>query len=414
MKITITKSNTRRFLALVLFPFIAGTAIGKGLASIERTLDDGEPEQIVVERPQPTPIAELPETKNLLVEDPSVAANWGINETESWKAWNLSRGSRGIVVAIIDTGIDVRHPDLVKNLWRNPGESGLDELGRDKASNGIDDDRNGYVDDVHGWNFVDDDNVVTDNHGHGTHIAGIIGANGEGAGGLGGGIRGVAPNVSLMVLKYFDPRARSLNPLANTIKAIRYAMKMNAKIINYSGGGLLPNQLEMDVIREAAERGILVVAAAGNERSNSDRRGFYPADYDLPNVLSVTAIDKQQRILPTSNYGERSVDIAAPGDEITSTVPGGYAAMTGTSQATAFATGVAVLLMAQRPELRDPAALIKHIVETGGQVEKLIGKTRRQTVLNSYRALAIFDRSVAAFGEAASNADGIDPAPFSR
>src|SRR5690606_23680000 len=133
---------------------------------------------------------------------------------------------------------------LTKNLWVNPGETGLDRFGRDKATNGVDDDGNGFVDDVHGWNFVNNNNDLRDDHGHGTHIAGIIGA--EGGNGI--GISGVSPKVSLMCLKYYDAKGSDVNNLINTVKAIDYAVNMNCDIINYSGGGVAPSADEKAAI----------------------------------------------------------------------------------------------------------------------------------------------------------------------
>jgi thermitase len=309
--------------------------------------------------------------------------NWGQRKLDSAQAWRLTKGDRRIVVAVIDTGIDGTHPDLVKNIWVNPGEI---------PANGIDDDGNGYVDDVNGWNFVDDNSDLTDRHGHGTHIAGIIGANGP-------TLQGVAPEVSIMVLKYFDPKSKNQNPLVNTVEAIRYAVKMGADIINYSGGGLNSSEAEFEAIKEASKAGILFVAAAGNEKSDSDRRGYFPADYDLPNILSVTAIDSESEVLPSSNWGENTVDLAAPGKDIFSTLPDhahGY--MTGTSQATAFVTGVAVLLKASHPELQTPEKIIAHLLATGEYDSKHIGKTRSRTILNSYRSLATKSSEVDAMG----------------
>ncbi|MGE3388068.1 MAG: S8 family serine peptidase, partial [Bdellovibrionales bacterium] len=211
----------------------------------------------------------------VLLKDPAISQAWGLKTTDAQKAWRVSTGSKDIVVAIIDTGIDVRHPDLADNIWTNKGETGVDVKGRNKATNGVDDDGNGYVDDVHGWNFVSNSNDLTDNHGHGTHIAGIIGA----VGGNGIGISGISPKVSLMALKYYDPKAPGVNNLLNTVKAMQYAVKMRASIINYSGGGLDPSPEERRAVELAQKQGILFVAAAGNERSNSDVKAYYPADY---------------------------------------------------------------------------------------------------------------------------------------
>jgi thermitase len=324
----------------------------------------------------------------VILKDPAMSQKWDLKLTDSVKAWRLSKGSRDIVVAVIDTGADLSHPDLRANLWKNSGEIGTDSLGRNKASNGIDDDNNGFIDDVHGFNFVSGNSDLSDNHGHGTHIAGIIGA--EGGNGI--GITGVAPKVSLMILKYYDPKAPGVNNLMNTVKAIEYAAKMNAHIINYSGGGLEKSPHEISAIKKAQAKGILFVAAAGNEKSNSDVHGYYPADYDLDNIISVTAIDQSKKVLESSNYGKNSVDLAAPGNNIYSLLPGGhYGFMTGTSQATAFVTGVAALVMAQDKDLRRADRIVKYLTHTGDIHPQLVGKTRYNKILNSYRALAIKD-----------------------
>jgi subtilisin family serine protease len=347
--------------------------------------------------PKPKPEKEV----EVLLNDPAISSGWGLKMTDSQKAWRISQGSRDITVCVVDTGADVHHPDLMKNLWVNKGEVGIDSKGRDKATNGIDDDHNGFVDDVHGWNFVANNNDLTDDHGHGTHIAGIIGA--EGGNGI--GISGVSPKVSLMILKYYDAKGSDVNNLINTVKAIDYAVKMDCNIINYSGGGVAPSADEKAAIERAMKKGILFVAAAGNERSNSDVRKYYPADYGLPNILSVTAIDRFQNVLPSSNFGEQTVDVAAPGNDIISTLPNGqYGFMTGTSQATAFATGVAALVMANNPDLRKADRIKKYLTQTGDDDEKLAGKTRYRRRLNSYKALAIQDSDLSFNGVRADNA----------
>ena len=282
--------------------------------------------------------SEVPDEPSALFNDPAVKQAWGLKKSDAARAWSVSKGSRKVVVAVIDTGIDEDHEDLKNNIWTNPGETGLDAKGRDKATNGIDDDDNGFVDDVHGWNFVSNNNSLVDNHGHGTHIAGIIGAEADNK----KGIIGIAPEVSLMILKYYDPNVNGTDNLKNTIRAMQYAVKMGAHIINYSGGGTEFSHEEQDAVMSAEKKGILFVAAAGNEKSNSDQFHYYPADYKLKNIISVTAIDPTTEVLPSSNYGVETVDIAAPGYNILSCLPkNSYGLMTGTSQATAFVTGAA-------------------------------------------------------------------------
>jgi len=315
---------------------------------------------------------------------PQEVLSYSLQMTEAFLAWPLSQGSNEILVAVIDTGADISHPALRENLWRNPGETGIDDQGRDKASNGVDDDGNGFVDDVHGWNFAGNNNNLADLHGHGTHVAGII--------------QSVAPKTRMMVLKYYDPDAAGEDNLSNTVRAIRYAIKMKAKIINYSGGGTTRYPDEERAIREAQQQGILFVAAAGNERSNSDIYGFYPADYGLSNIISVTAIDESRRVLSSSNYGAHSVDIAAPGKSILSSLPGGkFGTMTGTSQATAYVSGTAALLMATG-SYKTPESLIQQITSTGNDNSFLVGKTKFETSLNAYRSLVMKGAGLGAFG----------------
>ncbi len=345
--------------------------------------------------------------ENVIMNDPNISDKWGLVRTNASKAWEVSQGSKDIIVAVIDTGADVNHRDIHENLWVNAGESGRDKNGNDKASNRVDDDGNGFVDDVHGWNFVTNTPNVADTHGHGTHIAGIIGARG----GNNFGISGLAPRVSLMVLKYYDPNT---NNLENTIRAIRYAVKMKANIINYSGGGVEYAEKEFAAVKEAEAHGVLFVSAAGNERSNSDETGkhYYPADYDLSNIISVTAINTESQVLASSNYGVRTVDIAAPGENIYSTLPNNqFGLMTGTSQATAFVTGVAALVMSNNREF-SAAEVKKYILRTGDEHQNLLAKTGTSKVLNSYKALTNMDANVAVSGAIASNTASISKKAF--
>lgn len=334
-----------------------------------------------------------------LFNDPAISQAWGLKKSDAARAWSVSQGSRSIVVAVIDTGVDIKHEDLKNNLWKNPGETGLDSKGKDKSTNGIDDDGNGFVDDVNGWNFVSNSNSLTDNHGHGTHIAGIIGAEA----GNGKGIIGIAPQVSLMILKYYDPKVPTTDNLKNTVNAIKYAVRMGANVINYSGGGGEFSKDEHDAVAEAQKKGILFVAAAGNEQSNSDKNHYYPADYKISNIISVTAYNPLVEILSSSNYGVETVDIAAPGQGIESTLPGNsYGQMTGTSQATAFVTGAAALIMAHRPNF-SVDDVKKYILKTGDVVVSLADKTRTSRKLNLFKALTTLDEGVGSSGVIAVN-----------
>ena len=338
--------------------------------------------------------------ETVLMNDPAIHQAWGLKKSDAARAWSITQGSRKIVVAVIDTGADLKHEDLAKNFWVNPGETGLDDKGRDKATNGIDDDGDGFIDDVNGWNFVSNNNNLSDNHGHGTHIAGIIGAEA----GNKKGIAGISPEVSLMVLKYYDPKVPNTDNLRNTVNAIKYAVKMKANIINYSGGGTEFSQDEYNAIEEARKQGILFVAAAGNERSNSDKHKYYPADYGLSNIISVTAIDPSTEVLSSSNYGTETVDIAAPGQNILSTLPGNsYGYMTGTSQATAFVTGGAVLTMAHKENI-SAEDVKKYILSTGDSESSLLAKCRTSKQLNLFKALTVLDSGVGVSGVIAANA----------
>lgn len=348
---------------------------------------------------------EVQDEPSALFNDPAINQAWGLKKSDAARAWSLTKGSREILVAVIDTGIDIKHEDLKENLWFNPGEKGKDSQGRDKASNNIDDDSNGYIDDIHGWNFVSNNNRLDDNHGHGTHIAGIIGA----SAGNGKGIIGIAPEVSILTLKYFDPKVPGTDNLKNTVASIRYAVQMGANIINYSGGGTEFSQDEHDAIQEAEKKGILFVAAAGNERSNSDTNHYYPADYELSNIISVTAIDQASEVLSSSNYGILTVDIAAPGQNILSSLPGSaYGYMTGTSQATAFVSGAAALVMTHKQAFHADDVK-KYIINTGDAFSQLLNKTKTARKLNLFKALTVLDQGVSASGVVAANTSNMKP-----
>jgi subtilisin family serine protease len=191
-----------------------------------------------------------------------------------------------------------------------------------------------------------------------------------------------------MILKYYDDTTSGERNLTNTVRAIHYAVDMGARIINYSGGGILRSREEEEALAWAARKGVLVVAAAGNEGLNSDFFHFYPADYELPNILSVTAHDRNGRLLAVSNFGYSTVDIAAPGKNIHSTLPGGqFGFMSGTSQATAFATGLAVLIMSHSKTLKNPQQVIHHMLGHARLLTSLKGKIRSGSTLDAKAAL---------------------------
>ncbi len=242
-------------------------------------------------------------------------ADVDINASE---ASTVTLGHPEVVVAVIDDGVDFTHPDLEGRQWLNPGESGVDASGNDKATNRLDDDGNGYVDDVNGWDFCHGDDTVHDPieaDAHGTHVAGIIGGNLNGS-----GVVGVAPNVKIMALKFLGTNC---GYDSEAIRAIEYVRNKGARIINASWGGTGDSR-SLEWAIEDSEA--LFVAAAGNGGmdgigDNNDTAPSYPASYDSPNILSVAAIDNRGSLASFSNYGAKTVDIAAPGVGILSTVP---------------------------------------------------------------------------------------------
>lgn len=285
--------------------------------------------------------------------------NADINATN---AWEISTGDPGFVVATIDTGIDLNHPDLVDNLGQNLGEIGLDAEGRDKKTNGVDDDDNGYIDDVHGWDFVNQDNQPQDDdeESHGTHVAGIIGAQGSND----EGVSGVNWLINLMPLKGLD--ASGDGNLFEIAAAYTYAIKNGARVINASYAYpqncsfVAQSQTELDVLTSARDAGVLVVAAAGNFGCNNDLNPVYPGGYDLDNILSVAATDPKDEMPSWSNYGPTSVDLGAPGVNIYSTVIKNisglgrlnqYDFLSGTSMAAPQVSGAAALLWSLNPQL---------------------------------------------------------------
>ena len=274
--------------------------------------------------------------------DPGFARTWGLHSSndvdiDAPEAWAVTTGSSDVTVAIVDTGVDYNHPDLAPNVWRNPGESGSG-----KETNGIDDDRNGLVDDHRGWDFADGDRDPIDVHGHGTHVAGTVGARGND----GIGVSGVNWDVQLMPLRVLG--ANGSGSTADVASAIRYAAANGASVVNASLGGPDYSRMVADAI--AASPGVLVVAAAGNDGTNNDTTASYPCNLSSANVVCVAAHTSGDALADFSNYGATSVDLGAPGSMIYSTVlNGAYGWYSGTSMATPHVAGAAALLWSAMP-----------------------------------------------------------------
>ncbi len=304
--------------------------------------------------------------------DPLFNNQWGMKDIDVADAWKVTKGSPEMIVAVIDTGVDYTHEDLLPNLWRNPKEI---------PKNGIDDDNNGYVDDVIGWDFVSNDNKPYDlaveplqllsggNPGHGTHCAGNVAARGDN----GVGISGVAPNVKIMALRFISDKGQGTT--ADAIKAIKYAVDNGAKVLSNSWGseGEDPangaeNQALRDAIQYAQDKGVLFIAAAGNGHSgvgysnDTDPKPSYPATYSHENIVSVAALDANGNFGSFSNWGAKTVHIGAPGVKVFSTTVGSeysdtvidkygfHATWDGTSMATPHVAGAAALYWSAHPE----------------------------------------------------------------
>ena len=293
-------------------------------------------------------------------------------------AWDITTGSTNVIVAVIDTGVRYTHQDLSTQMWRNPGETG-----GGKEANGIDDDNNGYVDDVFGINAIAGTGNPFDDNDHGTHCSGTIGARANG----GGGHVGVTWNVRIMALKFLG--ASGGGNTTDAIECLNYAVAMGAKISNNSWGGGPYSQALFDALAAARAAGHLFIAAAGNSANDNDANPSYPASYNLDNIISVAALDRADRLANFSNYGQDSVHLGAPGVAIYSSTAGtdsSYSSFQGTSMAAPHVTGVAALLLAQTPaasylEIRE------RLLVSAVPINSLNGRCVTGGRLNAYNAL---------------------------
>ena len=314
---------------------------------------------------------------------------YGLNKVKAPLAWSKSTGSKDVVVGVIDSGVDYTHPDLVDNYFINQGEFGFDEDGVDLSTNGIDDDGNGYIDDYKGWDFINGDNDPMDGNSHGTHCAGTIGA----VGGNGEGVVGVNWNVSIMGLKIFSDAGRTTTEAI--IEAIEYSTMMNVDLTNNSWGGGARSASIAAAISEANDNNILFVAAAGNNSANNDTRAFYPATYEFDNIISVASTDSNDNRSWFSNYGKKTVDIAAPGTAIYSTTPGGrYGNKSGTSMASPHVAGLTALIISYFPEA-DMLNIKNRILHSGDSIDSISTRVLTGKRINAYNALSDDDEAPA-------------------
>ena len=281
--------------------------------------------------------------------DSLVSKQWALEKIKAFDAWNITEGSDTVLIGVIDTGIDYFHPDLKNKIFINPGETGNDNSGKNKKTNGIDDDGNGFIDDFMGWDFTDRrgfpfdssggdylgwDNNPMDENGHGTYIAGIIAAQTNNK----IGIAGAAPNVKLLNIRAFDPSGYGEED--DVAAAILYAVKMGAKIINMSFGDSQFSYVLKDVIKYAYDRGVVLIASSGNSGSDEPH---YPSGYS--EVISVGNSTSDDYVASTSNYGS-TLDLVAPGTDIlTTAMGGGYSTVSGTSASAPFVSAAAGLIL---------------------------------------------------------------------
>jgi thermitase len=322
-------------------------------------------------------------------DDPSFGQLWGLRNTGSnepqgsagvegsdvnaLKAWDLTKGSKAVKIAVIDTGVDYNHPDLKENMWTNTAEA--------NGVAGVDDDGNGFIDDIHGYDFANNDSNPMDGNGHGTHCSGTIGAVHNNR----IGVAGVMSDVSIVAIKFLGDEGSG--SLEGAIKSIDYATKLNVDLMSNSWGGGGRSVALLEAIQRASAQGIIFTAAAGNSASNNDTNPSYPASYDVPNIVSVAATTAQNSLASFSCFGRNSVHIGAPGHHILSTIQGGkYDVYSGTSMATPHVSGVLGLLLAKEGRLSH-ADLRSRLTMTSVPVAGLRGKTVTAGRVDAYNLL---------------------------
>jgi thermitase len=345
-----------------------GIAVGAALRSLQ-----SNPEVLYAQADSTIHASSIP----VLPNDPSFGQLWGLNnannvDIDAPEAWGITTGIPSTIVAVLDSGIDLSNPDFAGKIWTNPGN--------DAAQ--------GYPNDIHGWNFVNGNNNVQDDdsQGHGTHVSGIIAAAGNNA----YGVVGVDRNAQIMPLKFLDANGNGSTDQA--VAGIYFAVSLGARVITARGGGVDASPALQNAISYANSHNVVFVTAAGNDGTNNDYLASYPASFRLPNELSVAAVDRSGQLPSFSNYGARTVDIAAPGVGILSDAPANVSAnrletLSGTSMSTAYVSGVAALLAGYAPGLT-AAQIVQRIDATAKPLPSMVGKTISGGMLDAYSALA--------------------------
>lgn len=304
-------------------------------------------------------------------DDPRWSEQWGPQKIAAPDAWATTFGSDEVVVGVVDSGIDLTHPDLRSRLWRNPAE----------VANGRDDDGNGFIDDIHGADCRDGDGTPQDDAGHGTHVAGIIAA----AVGNGEGIAGVDGRARIMALRFLGPNGRGR--ISDAVRCLDYAIAAGARVTNHSWGTSYRSQALEEAVARARDAGVLVVASAGNDGADLDVAGsHYPSGFEYDNVVAVASTTSYDTLAASSNRGRSTVDIAAPGVGIISAVPGGYAKKSGTSMAAPHVSAVAALTLAAHPAL-DVAGVVARLLGSVDRTPELEGSVASGGRLNAARTV---------------------------
>ncbi|OFZ28513.1 MAG: subtilase [Bdellovibrionales bacterium RIFCSPHIGHO2_01_FULL_40_29] len=383
--------SSNKILSQALGAYVKSTIPSQNIVVVKRPVFEIEKSAVkalavndIVEVVEPNYIYRASKTPN----DPLYGQLWGLSnkgqadsegtlgtagvDIDVEKAWDIETGNKKKIIAVIDTGVDFTHPDLIENLWTNEVEAAGVE--------GVDDDNNGVIDDIHGYNAITNSGNASDDHGHGSHCAGTIGAKGDDA----KGIVGVNWDTQIMAVKFLD--GAGSGSLEDAIKAIDYATKMGAHVLSNSWGGGGLSQTLLEAIQRSHAAGTIFIAAAGNDSNNNDTTDTFPANYAVENIISVAAINNVGGKASFSNYGKRTVHMGAPGVNIYSSTGGNYDSWSGTSMATPHVSGVAGLVWAHEPELT-ALELKARLIATVTPVAGLRGKTRTGGIVNAYNAL---------------------------